>query len=52
MIIHVLKDGRRVSDITGKVVKIEDAEPVYQLISNISKKACKNTYDTHKANVS
>ena len=38
MIIHILKDGTVKNDISGHVVKIEDAEPLYQLIENISKK--------------
>lgn len=36
MIIHILKDGTRLNDITGHVVKVKDAEAVYQLIHKIN----------------
>ncbi len=38
MIYHVLKDGTQVDDITGRVIKIEDAEPLYQFLHSINKK--------------
>lgn len=38
VVTHVLKDGSRVSDVTGYVVKIQDAAPLYQLIHNLNKK--------------
>ena len=38
MVIHILKDGTKPKDITGHVVKYEDAKTVYQLISNINSK--------------
>jgi hypothetical protein len=34
-VIHILRDGSTVKDITGRVVKFEDAEPVYHLITSI-----------------
>ena len=37
-IVHILKDGSVVKDITGRVVRIEDASPLYQLITNINRK--------------
>jgi hypothetical protein len=37
MVYHILKDGSVVKDITGKVVKVKDAEAVYNLISKINK---------------
>lgn len=36
MIYHVLKDGSRVKDITGHVVKRNDAEPLYKILESIS----------------
>lgn len=47
MVYHVLKDGSVVTDIVGKVVDIEDAEAVYNLITTIngSRKSEKNTED-------
>lgn len=41
-VVHILKDGSVVKDITGHVVRVEDAGPLYQLIDSInlgSKKA-------------
>lgn len=36
MVYHVLKDGSVVDDIAGKVVRVEDAEAVYNLINTIN----------------
>lgn len=36
---HVLADGRRVSDITGHVVRFEDAPTFYQVIHKIAQRA-------------
>lgn len=36
-VIHVLKDGREIEDITGHIVRVEDAEPLYRMIRNINK---------------
>lgn len=38
-IIHILKDGTRVDDIRGHVVKIADAAPLYELIHSMNKEA-------------
>lgn len=38
-IIHILKDGTRVDDIRGHVVKIADAAPLYELIHSMNKQA-------------
>lgn len=37
-VVHILKDGSVVNDITGHVVRVEDAEPLYQLIDSINQK--------------
>lgn len=37
-VIHILKDGTRLDDITGHVVRMEDAEELYRLIDNINQK--------------
>jgi hypothetical protein len=37
-VIHILKDGSVAQDISDRVVKVNDAIPLYQLISNINKK--------------
>lgn len=39
MVYHVMKDGTIKKDITGHVVKIQDAEQVYDLISTIESKS-------------
>lgn len=38
-VIHILKDGSRIEDITGRVVKIEDAEVLYSMFRNINVEA-------------
>lgn len=37
-IIHFLADGSRLEDITGHVVKFEDAAPLYEMIETINLK--------------
>ena len=37
MIIHILKDGTRVEDLTGHIVRIRDAEVVYKLMDSINR---------------
>lgn len=36
MVIHVLRDGTVLDDITGHVVKMEDARMVYELLDKIN----------------
>lgn len=36
MIYHVLRDGSIVENIDGKIVRVEDAEAVYNLIDTIN----------------
>lgn len=38
-IIHILKDGSRIEDITGHVVKIEEAESLYSMFRRINSEA-------------
>lgn len=38
-VIHILKDGSQVEDITGHVVKMEDAGTLYNLIREINSKS-------------
>ena len=33
---HILKDGSRPKDITGHIVKFEDAEPLYRFIRSVN----------------
>lgn len=35
-VIHILKDGSEVKDITGHIVKTVDAEPLYRLVHSIN----------------
>lgn len=37
-VIHILKDGSQVDDITGHVVKVEDAGTLYNMIRAINSK--------------
>ena len=36
-VVHILRDGSIVEDITGHVVQVEDAEAVYRLIDSINR---------------
>lgn len=45
-VIHILKDGSRVPDLRGHVVRIADAEPLYRFIHSINQKSGK-TLDTY-----
>lgn len=36
---HILKDGSTPADITGHVVKVEDAPELYELIAKLSEKS-------------
>jgi hypothetical protein len=40
-VIHILKDGSEVEDITGRVVKVDDAGTLYSLIREINRKSVK-----------
>lgn len=40
-VIHILKDGTRLDDISGHVVRMEDAEELYRLIDSINQKRSK-----------
>ena len=42
---HILRDGSAPKDITGHVVKIADAEPLYRYIHSINS-GSNNTYRT------
>lgn len=37
-VVHILKDGSVVQDITGRVVRMEDADALYKLLDNINRK--------------
>ena len=37
-VIHILKDGSRPTDITGHIVRIENANSLYQLLHSINRK--------------
>ena len=38
MVTHVLKDGTRLDDVTGHVVRFQDAEVVYNLMIEINRR--------------
>lgn len=40
-VVHILKNGSIVKDITGHVVRVEDAGPLYQLIDDINRRGSK-----------
>ena len=37
-VIHILKDGSRPTDITGHIVRLEDASPLYKFIHSVNQK--------------
>ena len=37
MVINILKDGTRVEDMTGYIVKVEDVPTVYQILHKINR---------------
>jgi hypothetical protein len=45
MIRHILKDGTVLTDITGHVVKIEDAKVAYQIMDELNEERMKK-HDT------
>lgn len=55
-VFHILKNGETVKDITGRVVRLEDATPLYQLLHSINRTRSpanrKNTYKRLKNEVS
>lgn len=48
---HILKDGSRVPDIRGHVVRIADAEPLYRFIHSINQKSGETLDTYHKSEV-
>ena len=52
---HVLKDGSTPKDITGHIVKVVDADPLYRYIHSINRGSNpgkrNNTYKTAKRRV-
>ena len=40
-VVHILKDGSIKNDITGHVVRMEDAGTLYQLFNSINRKGSK-----------
>lgn len=42
-VIHILKDGSVVNDISGRVIKMEDAVPLYQLLDTISREGSRKS---------
>ena len=45
MIKHILKDGTVLQDITGHIIKQEDAPMVYQIIEQMEREEKKNDTD-------
>ena len=47
-VVHILKDGSVVKDITGHVVRMEDAGPLYDLIDRINRNGSKKSVHNEK----
>lgn len=51
-VIHILRDGSQVDDITGHVIKMEDAKELYRFLHSINLKGSKkSTYGQVKNEV-
>ena len=50
MIVHILKDGTRTTDITGRVVPFKDAETLYKYIAEKNRSTKKKPNPVHKRN--
>ena len=48
MVYHVLADGTITKDITGRVVKMSDAETLYQFMSTIKTDTAKKVHKIKK----
>ena len=48
MVKHILKDGTVLDDITGHVVKMEDAKVVYQIMDKMNQERQKGAKDEHQ----
>lgn len=49
MVYHILKDGTITKDITGRVVKVDDARSLYDLMRSISTQSSKKNQKRKKA---
>ena len=49
-VIHIVKDGSIVEDINGRVVRLEDAGPLYDLFDSINRKGFVKTKRKGKSN--
>lgn len=47
-VFHILKDGTQVDSIRGHVVKVADAEPLYQMIHSINNGTARLIVETEK----
>lgn len=52
MVYHILKDGTSVEDIKGRVITVEDAKPVYNLICKINSNKKEVIYESRRQSVS
>lgn len=54
-VFHILKDGSRPTDITGHVVRLNEADPLYRLLHSINRPRSQakkeNTYSILKNEV-
>ena len=52
MVIHILSDGSVVDDISGRIIQVEDARPIYDLIDRIGREGSESNtrYTYEKSN--
>lgn len=46
-VIHILKDGTQVKDITGYVIHVDESSPLYHVIDSINRGNSKNLIHTN-----
>ena len=46
MVIHILKDGSKVQDINGHIVRVEEVKSVYNLIDSINRDRLRRTKES------
>lgn len=50
MVTHILKNGTKVDDITGHVVKVKDAPMTYEIIEKLNRERRNNNDDHLRGN--
>ena len=52
MVYHILRDGRQVTDISGHIVRVDDAPEVYNVLDRIVRRLNNEKKEVQKKTVS